>query len=157
METTSKKTILKKLEALAFQETTAFCYGCYKKAPTGQCETCGTDDLMRLMEGVGCEYGTEWVVLELLREHLNPVDVEDTFETMIEDCYSEQTTVGWLKLNTADIIKKLDPVSWDTAKDEYISSLEEDDQIISFDNGTRYYWLDDIEKLLADKLQEKAS
>ena len=50
MEKTSKKTILKKLEALAFQETTAFCYGCYKKAPTGRCETCGTDDLMRLME-----------------------------------------------------------------------------------------------------------
>ena len=53
------------------------------------------------------------------------MDIDDTFETMIEDCYSEQTTAGWLKLNTADTIKKLDPVSWDTAKDEYISGLKQ--------------------------------
>ena len=85
------------------------------------------------------------------------MDIEDNFETMIEDCYSKQTTVGWLKLNTADTIKELDPVSWDTAKDEYITGLEADEQIINFDNGIRYYWLDDIEKFLADKLQEKAS
>ncbi len=51
----------------------------------------------------------------------------------------------------------MDEVSWDMAKDEYISSLEEDEEIISFDNGSSYYWTSDIEELLEEKLKAKAS
>ena len=42
---------------------------------------------MRLFEGVGCEYGTEWVIEEILKEHLEPVDEEKVFKEMMEDCY----------------------------------------------------------------------
>ena len=56
-----------------------------------------------------------------------------------------------------DVLKTMDEVSWDMAKDEYISSLEEDEEIISFDNGSSYYWTSDIEELLEEKLKAKAS
>ena len=91
------------------------------------------------MKGVGVEYGTEWVIEEILREHLQPVNQEEAFESMIEDCYSMETKVGWLDLNTADVLKTMDEVAWDIAKGEYISSLEEDEEVMSFDNGSTYF------------------
>ena len=75
---------------------------------------------------------------------------------MIEDCYSEEIKIGWLNLNTADILKIRDEVSWEMAKDEYIASLEDDEEIMSFDNGKTYFATSDIEQLLEDKLDEKA-
>ena len=74
-----REIIYNQLTALAFQESIPFCYGCYIKAPTGICDNCGSDDLMRLLESVGCEYGTEWVIEEILKEHLKPVDKEKDF------------------------------------------------------------------------------
>lgn len=38
--------IKKQLEELAIKKTTAFCYTCYKKAPSGFCNLCFSDDLM---------------------------------------------------------------------------------------------------------------
>jgi hypothetical protein len=49
-----------KLEKLAYQITQPFCYHCYKTAPTGVCESCHSDDLMRELSGDGVEYGTDW-------------------------------------------------------------------------------------------------
>ena len=47
---------------------------------------------------------------------------------------------------------------WELAQGEYISSLEEDEELMSFDNGSTYYWTLDIEGLLEKKLKEgKAS
>jgi hypothetical protein len=45
-----------KLDQLALKRSVAFCYQCYRQAPTGRCVTCGSDDLMREMAGVGCEW-----------------------------------------------------------------------------------------------------
>lgn len=42
-----KTEIQEKLEQLAFNRTTPFCYGCYVKAPKGVCPHCHSDDLMR--------------------------------------------------------------------------------------------------------------
>ena len=94
---------------------------------------------------------------ETLKEHLKPVNQTETFEDMIEGCYPTETKVGWLELNTADILKTMDEVSWDIAKDEYISSLEEDEEVMSFDNGSTYFWTYDIENLIEEKLKQEAS
>ena len=75
---------------------------------------------MRVMDGVGREWGTEWVIEGILRQHLEPVNQEENFESMIEDCYPTETKIGWMDLNTVDILKTTDEVSWDIAKDEYI-------------------------------------
>ena len=152
-----KETIYNQLTALAFQVSKPFCYLCYREVKTSHCPKCGTDEFMRLMEGIGVEYGTEWVIEEILKEHLKPVNQDKTFESMIEDSYPTDTKVGWMDLNTADVLKTMDEVSWDMAKDEYISSLEEDEEVISFDNGSSYYWTSDIEELLEEKVKTKAS
>ena len=150
-----KETIYNQLTKLAFQESIPFCYGCYMKAETGRCDNCGTDDLMRLIEDSGCEYGIEWVIEELLNKCLEPVNKAEAFEQMIEDCYSIETKVGWLELDTIDTIKTMCPCDWELAKDDYIYNLEEDEEILSFDNGKTYFWASDIEQLIEDRLNEK--
>lgn len=137
-----------KLEQLAFEKTKPFCYGCYKESPTGRCPCCGSDDLMRLMEGVGCEYGVDWVIREILHEELTPVNVEESFEQSVRECYSEDVIVGWLTLDTVSTIKEMDPISWDCALSEWQSNEEAEGAIISVDGGSNFYWTSDAESLV---------
>ena len=80
--------IQNKLEQIAYKRSKPFCYSCYQEAPTGRCECCGSDDLMRLSEA-GCEYGTEHVIKQILETELTSVDLEDSFEQSVCDCYPE--------------------------------------------------------------------
>lgn len=143
-----KTEIQEKLEQLAFDRTTPFCYGCFVKAYKGVCPHCHSDDLMRLLEGVGCEWGIDWVIKHILQEELTAVDTEEVFEDSIRGNYPEETVVGWLKLDTVEILKTQDPISWRIARDEYLDSLEQDEELISFDGGSNYYWKHDLESLL---------
>ncbi len=143
-----KNEIQEKLEQLAFDRTTPFCYGCYVKAPKGVCPHCHSDALMRHLEGVGVEYGTNWVIKHILQEELTAIDTDEAFEDSIRSCYPEETVVGWLKLDTVEILKSQDSISWRIARDEYIDSLEQDEEIISFDSGSNYYWKNDLESLI---------
>ena len=152
-----KETIYNQLTKLAFQESIPFCYACYIKAPSGHCDNCGTDDLMRFIEGSGCEWGTEWIIEELLNNHLEPFNQEESFKQMIEDCYPIETKVGWLELDTIDTIKTMCPCDWELAKDDYIYNLQEDEEIISFDNGKTYFAASDIEQLIEERLNEKTA
>jgi len=147
------KEINKKLEKIAFNKTIPFCYSCYKEAPTGACKTCHSDDLMRLLPEYGCEYGTDWVIKNILEENLETVDITESFEQMIEDCYGETTKVRFLEVLTVDVMKEQDPIAWDIAKSEYMDGLEQDDQVITFDNGSNYYWLKDLEIFIEDNLE----
>lgn len=143
-----KTEIQQKLEQLAFNRTTPFCYGCYVKAPTGVCPECHSDDLMRHLEGVGVEYGTNWVIEHILEEELTAVDTEEAFEDSIRGCYSEESQVGWIKVDTVSAIKELDPTSWALAQSEWESEEADEGNFISFDNGSTYYWAHDLENLL---------
>lgn len=139
--------INQKLEQLAMKKSIPFCYSCYKEAPTGRC-TCGSDDLMRLLPEVGCEYGTDWIIKHILQEELTAIDTDEVFEESIRQCYPEETAVGWMKFDTVELMKTQDPTSWRIARDEYIDSLEQDEEIISFDGGENYYWMHDLESLI---------
>jgi hypothetical protein len=72
-----------RLEKLAFKKTVPFCYSCYRKAPTGRCERCGSDDLMRELSGDGVEWGVDWVIRSLLRDNLSAVNTEEAFEESV--------------------------------------------------------------------------
>ena len=138
----------KKLEKIAYDKTIPFCYQCYKNAPTGTCSTCSSDDLMRLLPGVGNEYGVDWVIEHLIEENLTPVNITEIFEDMISECYEETTQVGFMTLNTIDIMKDQDPTCWTIAQNEYVDSLVEDNQLVTFDNGSTHYWIHDIENFI---------
>ena len=147
------KDIEKNLETIAYQKTIPFCYSCYKEAPTGNCKTCTSDDLMRLLPEYGCEYGVDWVVEQLLEENLESADISDSFEQMIEDCYGETTKVGFLDLLTVEVMKDQDPIAWDIAKSEYIDGLVEDEQLVTFNNGGSYFWIHDLESFVEENLE----
>jgi hypothetical protein len=97
---------------------------------------------MRLLPGFGCEYGLDWVVKEVLSE-IESVDTEALFEESIRSCYSEETKIGWLSVDTASVIKELDPISWDMAKNEWLDAEESDENLMTFDSGATHYdpWL----------------
>jgi hypothetical protein len=143
-----KTEIQQKLEQLAYKRTTPFCYGCYIKAPTGVCPKCQSDDLMRELAGVGVEYGLDWIIKHILETELTPVNTEEAFEESVRQCYPEIVQVGWMNLDTVDIMKSQDPISWRIAQTEWESQEEEAEQIISLDNGSSYYRVHDIETLL---------
>lgn len=143
-----KSEIQHKLEQLAYERTTPFCYGCYIKAPKGVCPQCHSDDLMRHLEGVGVEWGNDWVIKHILQEELTSVDIDEAFEESVRQCYPEEVTVGWITVDTVEVLKSQDPTSWRIARDEYIDSLVDNEDIISFDNGNSYYWIHDIDCLI---------
>lgn len=136
------------LSALAYERSKPFCYQCYHDCPSGRCESCGSDDLMRSLDGVGCEYGTDWIIQLSLETELSPMDIEEDFEALVRDSYPEETTVGWMRFDTVQLMKENDPVSWRCALSEHESNLEADEQIVSFDGGSTYYRIQDIEELL---------
>lgn len=140
-----------KLSELAFKRSKPFCYSCYKEAPTGHCKTCGSDDLMRLTPD-GCEYGTEWIVKDILKAELNPVDMNEAFEDLMRECYPETTKVGWLELDTVSTLKEMDPVSWRCAQSEFESQELDEGNYYSPDNGSTFYRVTDIEDFLAEHL-----
>lgn len=150
METLVKTEIQTQLKSVAFKRSKPFCYSCYKEAPSGRCLTCGSDDLMRLVPGVGCEWGVDWVILHIVESELTAVNTEEAFEESVRSCYSEEIQVGWMKLDTVSVMKEMDPVSWSIARSEWESQEADEGNLISFDNGSTYYQREDVESLVAE-------
>ena len=140
--------IKNKLEKLAISRTNPFCYGCYISAPKGVCPKCHSDDLMRELKGVGVEWGTEWVIKHIIESELTSIDTDEIFEESIREIYPETVQVGWMNLDTVTVMKDQDSTSWQITLDEYISNLEEDGEIISFDHGSTFYRTIDLEELI---------
>ena len=136
------------LTKIAFLKTIPFCYGCYAQAPAGKCRLCGSDDLMRELPGVGVEYGVDWVIRELLREHLTPANTLDSFEQSVAECYPETVKIAWIEFDTVTTIKELDPVSWKMAHSEYVDSEVDSGTLMTIDNGDTHYWLRDVEQFV---------
>ncbi len=143
-----KNEIQKKIEQLALDRTIPFCMNCYIKVPTGTCPCCHSDDLAHWMDGVGLDWNLNFAIEYILQDELTPIDTEEAFEDMIRSCYPEETVVGWMKFDTCDLMKSQDPISWRIARDEYIDELTSDEQIVTFDNDSTYYWVHDLESLL---------
>ncbi len=142
-----KTEIQEKLEKLAYERSIPFCYGCHGECPEGVCPQCGSDDLMRLMRGVGCEYGVEWIIEHILKTELEPADLEAAFEESVRECYPETTKVGWMEFDTVSLMKDQDPISWRCVLAEY-ESQESEENILSFDNGSTYYLVQQLESFL---------
>ena len=136
------------LNRIACQQTIPFCYQCYKEAPTGTCPFCFSDDLMRLLPEVGCEYGTDWVIEHLISENLTSADTAETFEQSIRGSYDETIKIGWIEYDVVNAIKELDPISWELAESEWIDNEVSEGNLVTFNNGGRYYWLHDVEDFI---------
>lgn len=140
--------LMEKLTKLAYERSTPFCYTDYIKCPTGVCPICGSDDLMRITENDGPEYGAQWIIENILKEKLTPVDLEKTFEEVHADVYGEEVEVAWCKFSPLEIIKQLDPISWKMAIDEWANQMEEDEVFFTLDEGMTYFNIKEIEELV---------
>lgn len=145
---TQNDELLKRLEKLAYKKSHPFCYSCYRRVEGTHCKFCGSDDNMRELAGEGVEYGVDWIIKFLIRENLTLVDTEEAFEESVRQCYPETTQIGWMSYDTASAMKELDPVSWRIAESEWIDNEVEDDQLRTFDNGSTYYSVSDLEDYL---------
>ena len=88
---------------------------------------------------------------------MESIDTEEVFSEMLRDCYPESTQVGFLNLDTVSVMKDQDPIAFNIAEGEYIDSLLQDEQLITFDNGSNYYWMHDIEQYINDNISEDAA
>lgn len=145
-----REEIQQKLNQLALNRSILFCYHCYEEAPTGCCKSCGSDDLMRLLPEVGCEYGTDWIIKHILETELEALDLEESFEDLMRECYPETTKVGWMEFDTVTLMKENDPISWRCALSDYESEEESEGNIISFDSGLTYYSVYKVEIFLEE-------
>lgn len=133
---------------VAERHSKPFCYNCYEPAPTGRCDRCGSDDLMRLVPGVGVEWGLDWVAEHLVSDRLSPVDVDAAFEEFVAECYPDPIKIGWIESDAVSAIKALDPVSWSLAQSEWVDNEVSDDVLVTFDNGSTYYRASEVEQMI---------
>jgi ribosomal protein L40E len=143
------------LVRIAYQQSKPFCMGCYAevKRQPGQaprCSGCGSDDLAFLLPGHGCDWNTDWIVRALVAEHVTPVDIAEAFEESIRECYEDEVTVGWMKLDAVSVMKEMDPVSWRIAESEWVDQQIEDDRLFTVDGGSTYYAANDLETFIDD-------
>ena len=133
-----------KLQTLAFDVTDNFCYGCYHVVKGDSCPSCGSDDFMRHLDGVGVEYGTDWVIEHLIKEHCEFMDAETEYEETLNQCY-ETVKVGCCEWEPGYVLKELDPVSFRCGVSDY---LADDDQFVEVDG--EHYRVDDIETMIEE-------
>lgn len=142
--------ITKTLTQIAISKAILFCYGCYSRAPAGRCTHCYSDDLMYEMPGIGVEFGSEWLLRGILSAHLTAADTLEAFEQSVTECYPETVKIGWIEYDTASALKELDPVSWNIAHSEWLDEESSDGNLLTFDNGSTYYWASDLEGMIKE-------
>ena len=80
-------------------------------------------------------------------------DQEESFDEYLESAYDQECSVAWLKVNTLRILKELCECDYRIALNDWISSEEEDGEIVSFDNGSRYHKVSDINNYIDENLE----
>jgi hypothetical protein len=81
-------------------------------------------------------------------ENVTPFDAEEAVVESLRGCYPETVEVGWLKLDTVDILKEMDPIAWDLARDECVDADHSEGNLITIDHGATYYAAWEVEQYL---------
>jgi hypothetical protein len=149
---THQQEIHARLEQAAFAVTDNFCYGCYKVVKADHCPDCGSDDFMRHLSGVGVEYGTDWVIEHLIQTNCSPVDGDEMYEELLDECWPE-VTIGCGTYSPSQILKNCDEVAFELGVKENLDNLAEDGVLYEVDGD--YYRIDDIDQMLSDLVEAK--
>lgn len=151
-----KQMIQERLRELAVKESKPFCYACYtygvKTETEVRCPRCFSDDLMRITADDGPEYGFDWIIEDLVRkncEALSDEDMEERFMGLISEIYGNVSICGY-NWDAAEALKRLDPVAFDQELSAFIDN-EHNETLMTFDHGSTYYDLSEIERLLDQK------
>jgi len=134
------------LKQRAHDESRPFCYSDYitvKVDDQGNafCPKCGSDDLMRELDGVGCEYGYEWIMEHIVETEGEQVDVEELYRDLLDECYPE-IKFGELSYSPAMVLEAVDPTAFRIGAGEYADGMIEDGLLIELIG--RYYRVADV-------------
>lgn len=147
---TSSQEIHARLEQAAYRMTDNFCYSCYKVVKADHCPTCGSDDFMRHLSGVGVEYGTDWVIEHFIKNNCTPVDGDEMYEELLDECWPE-VTIGCGTYSPSQILKNCDSIAFDIGVKENLDNLAEDGVLYEVDGD--YYRIEDIDQVLSDQVK----
>lgn len=140
------ETVKEALRERAEEESRPFCYTDYMAVEAdsdGQyvCPKCGSDDLMREVEGVGVEFGFDWVMEYLVAEEGEEVDVTELYRDVLDEIYPA-VKFGDLEYSPAHVLESVDSVAFNMGVNEYADSEVQDGRLIEL-NG-KYYRMDGI-------------
>jgi len=134
------------LKEKAHDISRSFCYSDYMTVEENEdgefkCPKCGSDDLMREVEGVGVEYGYDWIIDHLVETEGEKIDIEELFRELLDEIY-EPIKFGELEYCPSQVLEAVDPTAFRMGCNENADSLMEDDQLVYL-NGN-YYRVDSL-------------
>jgi hypothetical protein len=140
------ETVLERLRERAEEVSHPFCYNDYiavKANADGEyfCPKCGSDDLMREVDGVGCEYGTDWIMEHLVKTEGEEQDIEENYREQLDEVY-EPVKFGELEYSPSTVLEAVDPVAFNMGCYENADSEVQDGWFILLDG--KYYRMDGI-------------
>jgi hypothetical protein len=148
-----KKTMIEATETIkeallerAQEVSRSFCYSDYLTVQANEageffCPKCGSDDLMREVEGVGVEWGYDWVIEHLVKEEGEAVDISEFYRDLLDEIYPP-VKFGELEYSASTVLESVDPVAFRMGCNEHADSEVEDGRLIEL-NGD-YYRMDGI-------------
>lgn len=133
--------IKEQLTERAYDESHAFGYSDYRRVEANEdgeyrCPKCGSDDLMRELEGVGVEWGTDWIIEHLVREEGEEVDIAELYRDLLDEIY-DPIKFGELEYSPSMVLESVDRVAFEMGCDEYADSELDDGRLIEL-NGSYY-------------------
>jgi hypothetical protein len=137
MSITATPTVLERLRERAEEISHPFCYGDYIKVEANEdgnyrCPKCGSDDLMRELDGVGCEYGTDWIMEHLVRTEGEEVDIDELYREVLDELYPP-IQFGDLEYSPSTVLEAVDPVAFNMGVQENADSEIQDAWLIELD------------------------
>jgi len=134
------------LREKAHDASRPFCYSDYMTVEENEdgefrCPKCGSDDLMREIEGVGVEWGYDWVIDHLVVTEGEQVNIEELYRDLLDEVY-EPIKFGELEYCPSQVLEAVDPTAFRMGCNDNADSLMEDDQIVYL-NGN-YYRVDNL-------------
>jgi hypothetical protein len=104
-----------------------------------RCPKCGSDDLMREVEGVGVEWGDDWIIDHIVETEGEKVDIEELYRELLDEIY-KPVRFGELEYCSSTVLEMVDHTAFRIGCNENADSLVEDGQLVCL-NGN-YYRLD---------------
>ena len=86
--------------------------------------------------------------IQKIKEVLEPFDSEKDLEEIVEDSYPQFVKIGWLEVETVQILKKMDKVQWKMALRDRENDLVNDNYIVYV--GDNYYYTRKVKDLLGE-------
>ena len=138
--------IKEKLKERAQDASRPFCYSDYMTVEADQdgeyrCPKCGSDDLMREVEGVGVEWGYDWVIEHLVETLGEKVDIEELYRDMLDEVY-EPVKFGDLEYSPSVVLEAVDETAFRIGCNEMAENMVHDEVLVCL-NGI-YYRIEEL-------------